>query len=63
MFHVKLSKQFARELCLLVFFAVVLFSGLSFVVRALFKLNNSDSYVSGDEFVRIRKRYSLLVPR
>lgn len=53
MFHVKLSKQFARELCLLDLFAVVLFSGLSFVVRALFKLNNSDSYVSGDEFVRI----------
>lgn len=47
------SKQFARKLCLLDLFAVVLFRYLSFVVRALFKLNNSDSYVSGDEFVRI----------
>lgn len=47
------SKRFARKLRLLDLFAVVLFRYLSFVVRALFKLNNSDSYVSGDEFVRI----------
>lgn len=47
------SKQFARKLCLLDLFAIVLFSYSSFVVRVLFKLNNSDSYVSGDEFVRI----------